>query len=466
MISNDLKGHSGIILHNVESGDATYNGITVDGVSANIADDEESFIIVTPSGGATRVTEGAASGGEGWEYDTYTVRLSRALTSNLAKVYINVVPATAAPEDEAKGYRDLEFYDPANPGTLLPYVNGRQLLPVIAFDNTNWWKPQTVKFRAVQDAASEGTRFAFINHNIDRQITTDPFYVDAKLLSLKVQINDDDRAGVLVTPSGTRNVALEGGFGDSIDVVLTRKPTADVTVTLGTVNGQVTLSSTVLVFSANELAANAWNKAQSVAITAIDDGVKEGFHTDYITYTVTSADEDTYPRNPLLPQDAYKLDGDPDKDVDSDGLPDDIPTTKPTQFMFLAHRPDLTKPVTILYDATGSDDGVQEVALAKYTDQTDAVLRYSIIGNTLEFYQNGLPVAISGSVRASYSYLEPGYNGVRVQDSVVDLYDNEAPAVIITESDGSTDVREQGPSPIRPSPTPTRSCCPRRRPRM
>ncbi len=61
MISNDFKGHSGIILHSVEQGDPAWVGITVDGVSANVADDEESFIVVTQSGGVSRVTEGATS---------------------------------------------------------------------------------------------------------------------------------------------------------------------------------------------------------------------------------------------------------------------------------------------------------------------------------------------------------------------------------------------------------------------
>ena len=57
VISNDLKGHSGVILHSVESTDPLYDGITVDGISANVADNDESFIVVTESGGISVVTE-------------------------------------------------------------------------------------------------------------------------------------------------------------------------------------------------------------------------------------------------------------------------------------------------------------------------------------------------------------------------------------------------------------------------
>ena len=75
--------------------------------------------------------------------------------------------------------------------------------------------------------------------------------------------------------------------------------------------------------------------------------------------------------------------------------------------------------------------------------QTDSVLRYSITGNTLEFYRNGRAESISGAVRVSYYYVRPGYDGVLVADSSVDIYDNDAPMVIVKQTDGSTDVIER-----------------------
>ena len=272
VISNDLKGHSGVILHSVESGDLKYAGISVDGVSANVADNEEDFIVVTQSGGVSRVTEGATGGVEGWEFDSYTVRLSRQPDPGKV-VVISVVQAALSPEDEAKGFRDLEFYD-ATGSDVRRYVGGKQTARVLIFDDSNWNTPQTVKFRAVQDSGSEGIRYTFLHHTTS--VSNDPLYADAKLLSVKVQINDDDRAGVIVTPSGITNTVLEGGFTDTYQVVLARQPTADVTVQLPTANNQLSLSATTLTFSADATADNAWNKPQTITLTAIDDIVLGG----------------------------------------------------------------------------------------------------------------------------------------------------------------------------------------------
>ena len=85
----------------------------------------------------------------------------------------------------------------------------------------------------------------FINHTL--KDSTDPEYQAAKMLSVKVLMEDDDRDGVIITPSGRGNTVLENGpvvagFTDSFDVVLTKAPTADVTVTMSVLNGQVALS--------------------------------------------------------------------------------------------------------------------------------------------------------------------------------------------------------------------------------
>jgi Ca2+-binding RTX toxin-like protein len=403
VISNDFKGHSGVILHSIEAGsDPAYLNKKIDGVSANVADNEEDFIIVTESGGGSRVTEGAAGG------DSYTIRLSRAPDPG-AKVLINVLAAGLSPEDLAKGFADLEFWDGST------WV-AAQLLPALEFTPGNWNLPQTVTFRAVNDSASEGTRFTFINHTASN--STDPLYAEAKLLSVKVQIDDDERAGVVITATGTGNRVLEGGFTDSYTVVLTRQPDANVTVNLTALNGQVNLSKTSLLFTT----AN-WNVPQTITLTANDDAVVEGFHTDFISYTVASADVDK-----PIDQPSYLVDGDFD-------LPGDqpIPAEKATSFLFLRHKPSANIVITL--------DGN---AVPTYTGQDDAVLRYQITGNTLTFYKNGNATAVSGAVMAGYAFTRPGYDNILVKDTSVDIYDNDAADVIITQTDGSTDVLEGG----------------------
>ncbi|MCL4859476.1 MAG: HYR domain-containing protein, partial [Caldilineaceae bacterium] len=87
---------------------------------------------------------------------------------------------------------------------------------------------------------------------------------------------------VLVTPT-TVNVA-EGGATATYQVVLTLQPTANVTIQIAT-DGQTTVSPTSLTFTP----AN-WETAQTVTVTAVDDGVAEGVHTSAISHSAESLD--------------------------------------------------------------------------------------------------------------------------------------------------------------------------------
>jgi Ca2+-binding RTX toxin-like protein len=195
-----------------------------------------------------------------------------------------------------------------------------------------------------------------------------------------------------------------------------------------TTNGQVSLTNATLTFSPNALDSNAWNKEQTVNIHALNDSVVEGFHTDYIRYTVTSTDsEQLLPTGGGAPGTApvfIAVDG----DFDLIGPQASIPADKPTSYLLLPNRPDLTQPVAVRF-GTGPDL---------------AASRFEIRGNTLTFRAaDGTPEFVTGEVQVKYSYKEPGYSGSSVKDSIVDIYDNDTPMVIVeTVGDGSVDVIE------------------------
>src|SRR5262249_39490166 len=304
VISDDFKGHSGIILHSIEAGsDPAWIGTPIQGLSANIGDNEEEMALVIESDGFSRVREGAAEGEDGY-FDSYTIRLTKAPP---ADVQVSILQAGMSPTDEAMGFTGLQFLD----GSLAPLKDsaghernpktGAFITPVLTFTPANWTTPQTVRFRAASDTASEGQRFVFINHLLTG--SADPVYHDVKMLSVKVQIDDDDRKGVIITQSGRDNMVVEDGpeaaftgRTDTFDVVLSHEPTADVTVKLNVLNKQITLKyglqesvdgELVLTFTPGN-----WNVKQTVTITAPDDSIVEGFHTDNIRYTVTSADDE------------------------------------------------------------------------------------------------------------------------------------------------------------------------------
>jgi hypothetical protein len=90
--------------------------------------------------------------------------------------------------------------------------------------------------------------------------------------------------GVIVTQTDGSTNVTEGGASDTINVQLTAPPSQDVTVNFTDSNGQLVSIPPVVFTSSN------WNIPQPVTITAIDDDIIEGPHTDNLNYTTSSGD--------------------------------------------------------------------------------------------------------------------------------------------------------------------------------
>ncbi|MEL6380920.1 MAG: calcium-binding protein, partial [Cyanobacteria bacterium J06626_18] len=95
---------------------------------------------------------------------------------------------------------------------------------------------------------------------------------------------DEDAVGVVVTESGDSTDVVEGTTGDSYSVVLSSRPTADVTIAL-TVDEQLTTAATEITFTPDS-----WDIPQEVTVEAVDDEIDTGVRTSTITHTATSED--------------------------------------------------------------------------------------------------------------------------------------------------------------------------------
>ena len=83
---------------------------------------------------------------------------------------------------------------------------------------------------------------------------------------MTVRIDDDDTAGVKITP---QNLEVDEEGSNTYDVVLQTQPTRDVTITIsesGDSGDDITLSTTTLRFSTST-----WESPQTVTVTAKDD---------------------------------------------------------------------------------------------------------------------------------------------------------------------------------------------------
>lgn len=443
VVSNDLRGHSGIVLHSVSAASAAeWAGIPIEGLSANVGDNEDAMILLTESGGRSLVLEGGAVAA--LATDTYRVRLSRAPEAG-RRVAIAVVPAGLSPEDQARNYADLEVWDPTRNGGLGDWADSR----TIYLDGANWDTGVEVMFRAKQDAGIEGRRFTFINHKITEE-TTDVTFLETQMRSLKVQMEDDDRDGVIIVPSGLGNTVLENGFTDTFDVVLSKAPTSSVAISMAVADPitGVSLSTSQLTFTPGN-----WNAPQTVIITALNDTEVEGFHVDYISFDVSSADQDQI-KGPFINGQVVKVNGtdvtavlDPndgkvwlqiDADLDKP-LVQELTPDKPSTFVLLPHRP--------IVGTVSVRIGGVELEPGQGNDPEDPNYippRFSVSGNTITFLtEAGAPEFRVGKVEVNYQYKESGYGGLEIRDQVVDIYDNDAPTVIVRPvGDGMIDVVE------------------------
>jgi ELWxxDGT repeat protein len=156
----------------------------------------------------------------------------------------------------------------------------------LTFNPTNWNSSQTVRITGVNDDSLDGD----IPYSIITAPATssDPSYSGLDAPDISVTNEDNDVAGIAVTPTSGL-VTNEYGGTDTFTVVLTSKPSAEVTFGLSSSDTtEGTLSKSSLTFSPTN-----WDNPQEVEITGIDDSEDDGdIPYTIITAPATSSDPD------------------------------------------------------------------------------------------------------------------------------------------------------------------------------
>ncbi len=223
----------------------------------SVVDPNGAGAIVSESGGLTTVAEGGAN-------DTYTIALSLAPTAN---VRVSLVP----------GLGQVTAVSNLNPANAF-----------LDFTPSNWNVPQTVKVTAVDDGDVEQTLHrSFVKHT---STSTDPRYQNVGMPRVIVNIIDNDSPGMMILPSNGSTDVVEGGAGDTYQLVLTYPPTQPVTIDFENNQHQVNAVATIGGASSITFTAANWNIPQSVSVTAVDDTIVEGPHKTYISHVIVSTD--------------------------------------------------------------------------------------------------------------------------------------------------------------------------------
>ena len=178
----------------------------------------------------TQVYEGDVAG------DFYEISLTRApsagetvtvkLDSDFAQ--IDVLGANIDPVDDARL-------------SLVPAAGNVAAYYTVSFDETNWNAPFKLKLLADDDGAVENKLRVVIDHSIDSDLGGSEFENLQQSTELRVDVRDNDSAGIIVKQSNGSTLVSEVS-GDDYTIELTRQPAAEVTVQILT-DGQTLVNA-------------------------------------------------------------------------------------------------------------------------------------------------------------------------------------------------------------------------------
>ncbi|MBT3889119.1 MAG: hypothetical protein HOF72_00710, partial [Planctomycetaceae bacterium] len=294
VVSNDLRGHTGIINHTISTADENFSNLALSGISANVGDADSPGIMILETGTGTSVAESNNLGLQ--SIDAYDVILTMAPIENIT---ITITPDPPKEDAFTAGARGIEV---RKQGTTT-FSDTLQL----TFTPANWNISQTVEIQAQADVDQnnisidvvEGTQNYVIKHTVIQGVDAgdEDAYDGLPIPSVLAEVIDTDAKDVVVRIGDISSDLVDapwlheavelGGMTATYVVALTQVPSDTVSIVL-TNTPDVTYSTNALVFTT----AN-WETPQAVTVTVVDDLDKEGNHFATISHTISSND-DTY----------------------------------------------------------------------------------------------------------------------------------------------------------------------------
>lgn len=152
---------------------------------------------------------------------------------------------------------------------------------ILRFDVDTWFTPQPVAISVKDDNIVREGQSGVVVHSV---FSNDSGYAALAPLTLFVGVIDNDIPGLSYTPAQT-NTLSEGGPPLRYELALESEPTANVTVTATVSGTQLSITPSLYIFTRET-----WNVPQAGLVSAADDAVDEGAHTEQINFVMNSAD--------------------------------------------------------------------------------------------------------------------------------------------------------------------------------
>ncbi len=198
-----------------------YTSVTARSLTIQVVASNVGGVVLTPTSPTTGFADSSTTVFKGGAGDTFSVRLSTApLAGEIVTVNLT-----------------------ATNGLVL--TSGGNAVTSLTFNSTDWNVPVTVAVNLAQDGVVQGPFTAFVRSTVTTSFTAanGSLYTNISPVSLTVSVVDDNAAGVLTQQVGGTTNLMEVGptFGSvntsgapytaSYTVVLTKRPSANVTVT-------------------------------------------------------------------------------------------------------------------------------------------------------------------------------------------------------------------------------------------
>lgn len=404
--------HGSTILHTASSADPDYDGIAIHDLVVSVSDDDSAGVTISESGGSTDVAESGPTA------DSYELVLESRPSAN--------VVVTVTPDSEV----DL------GSGAGVPIV--------LTFTPGTWNLPRDVFVTAVDDADAEGPHTSTIAHSAS---STDDDYNGIGIADVVVNVTDNDAAGVGVTESGgSTSVSEDGPTSDSYNLVLLRAPTATVTITIDP-DADLDLGAGPGAAITRDFTTADWSVTRTLSVTAVDDANQEGPHTSTIVHSASSADPDY---DGLAISDVVVSIA--DNDTVGVGVTESGGATTVSEFgatsdaytVVLNSQPTATVLVTVDPDQQtdlGAGAGAA-ITLTFLTSNWNAAQTVTVTAVDDEIAEG----AHTSTITHSASSADAAYDGIAIVDVVASVTDDDDASVSVTQSGGSTEISEAGPT--------------------
>lgn len=373
-----------------ESDDENYSGLNPDDVTITNVDGQSPGITVAPLDGLVTSETG--------DSDTFTVVLNMKPTADVT------IPLVTGDDTEGT-------VDPAS----------------VTFTVDNWDAPQTVTVAGVDDDAADGAQAYTVS--TEPAESEDAGYDTLDADDVAVSNTDNDTAGVTVTPTADLVTTEEGGE-DTFSLVLTTRPSADVTVSLASTNeNEGLVSASGVTFTPEN-----WNAPQEVTVFGVDDDVADGDQVYAVATGAAASDDAAY--DGLVVANVLVT----NTDNDSPGV-----TVSPVSGLE-TNEDGAEDSFTVVLNAAPTSDVV--LALSS-SDQSEGTVSPSSLTFTVDNWDAPHTVTVTGVnddsadgdqvftiVTAALSSSDAGYDGFNPSDVSATNIDNDSPGITVSPTAG------------------------------